>query len=177
MCATTSLSVARTGASFGASALAIAPAALLAQESYEIGREVAIPHHLQDGEEYDLSIKELIAYGKKLFEARFTAEEGAGRPLSKGTGAALSDPSSPLLFPRNNNRVSGPESNSCAGCHNVPISGGAGDLSTNVFVAGQRFDFATFNQSDPVLTRGALDERGIAATLQSIANSRSTVEV
>ncbi len=47
---------------------------LPAQNNPEIGREVAIPHHLQDGEEFDLSIKELIAYGKKLFEAHFTAQ-------------------------------------------------------------------------------------------------------
>ncbi len=152
-------------------------ALLSAQSDPEIGREVAIPHHLQDGEEFDLSIKELIAYGKKLFEAHFTAQEGAGRPLTKGTGTPLSHPNSPLLFPRNNNRVSGPDSNSCAGCHNQPISGGAGDLSSDVFVLGQRFDFATFNTNDGVPTRGAADERGQAVTLQSIANSRSTVDM
>jgi hypothetical protein len=115
--------------------------------------------------------------GKKLFEAHFTSQEGAGRPLSKGTGAPLSDPTSPLLFPRNNNRVSGPDSNSCSGCHNQPISGGAGDLITNVFVLGQRFDFATFNAADPIPTRGAVDERGVTVTLQSIANSRSTIDM
>ncbi len=159
--------------------MSVAPLAaiLCAQSESEIGREVAISHHLQDGEEFDLSVKELIMYGKKLFEARFTAQEGAGRPLTKGNGAALSDAGSPLLFPRNNNRVSGPDSNSCAGCHNQPISGGAGDLSTNVFVLGQRFDFATFNTTDGVPTRGAADERGQAVTLQSIGNSRSTVDM
>src|SRR5579863_6152340 len=157
--------------------LLVLVAALKSQSQSEIGREVAIPRHLQDGEEYDLSPSELIRYGKQLFEAHFTSEEGAGRPLSKGTGAPLSDPSSPLLFPRNNNRVSGPDSNSCAGCHNQPISGGAGDLSSNVFVLGQRFDFATFNGNDVVPTGGAVDERGIAVTLQSIANSRSTIDM
>src|SRR5579875_2294666 len=143
----------------------------------EIGREIAVPRHLQDGEEFDLSIRQLLAYGKRLFEARFTSQEGAGRPLTKGTGAPLSDPGSPLLFPRNNNRISGPESNSCAGCHNQPASGGFGDLSTNVFVLGQRFDFATFSGGDVISTRGSLDERGLAVTLQSIANSRATVDM
>lgn len=157
--------------------LAGLPAHLPSQDQSEVGREIAIPRHLQDGEEYDLSLRDLIAYGRKLFNARFTSAEGAGRPLSKGTGAPLSDPSSPLVFPRNNNRVSGPESNACSGCHNQPISGGAGDLSTKVFVLGQRFDFASFNASDGVITRGALDERGIAATLQSIANSRATIDM
>src|SRR5579875_2044694 len=151
--------------------------ALDAQDSGDIGREVAIPRHMQDGEEFNTPTPGLIRYGKKLFEAHFTLQEGAGRPLTKGTGAPLSDPGSPLLFPRNNNRISGPESNSCAGCHNQPASGGFGDLSTNVFVLGQRFDFATFSGGDVISTRGSLDERGLAVTLQSIANSRATVDM
>jgi hypothetical protein len=158
-------------------ALTASVAMLRSQESAEIGREVAVPHHMQDNEEFETPIPELIRYGKKLFEARFTSQEGAGRPLSKGTGAPLSDPTSPLLFPRNNNRVSGPESNSCAGCHNQPMSGGAGDLSSNVFVLGRRFDFATFNANDIVASRGAVDERGLSVALQSIANSRSTIDM
>jgi hypothetical protein len=149
----------------------------VASDESEVGREVAIPRHLQDGEEFDVSIPELLAYGKKLFEAHFTSQEGAGRPLTKGTGAALSDPASPLLFPRNNNRLSGPDSNSCAGCHNQPISGGTGDLSTNVFVLGQRFDFVTFDGTDIIPTRGAVDERGTPVTLQSLANFRSTIDM
>ena len=158
--------------------LLLATLAIAGTDQNEIvGREVAIPHRLQDGDEFTLPIPQLISYGQKLFEARFTAQEGAGRPLTKGTGASLSDPSNPLTFPRNNNRLSGPDSNSCAGCHNQPISGGTGDLSTNVFVLGQRFDFATFNGNDVVPTGGAVDERGIAVTLQSIANSRSTIDM
>lgn len=147
------------------------------QDQTGIGREVAIPRHLQDGDELATPLLQLISYGKKLFEAHFTSEEGAGRPMTKGTGAAISDPSSPLTFPHNNNRVSGPDSNSCAGCHNQPISGGAGDLSSNVLVLGQRFDFATFNPNDVMPTRGDVDERGLAVTLQSIANSRSTIDM
>ena len=154
-----------------------AAAVVRSQEVDQVGREVAIPHHLQDGDEFQTSVPDLIRYGKKLFDARFTIEEGAGRPLTKGTGEPLSDPSSPLSFPRNNNRISGPDSNSCSGCHNQPISGGAGDLSTNVFVLGQRFDFATFDANDVVVTQGAVDERDRAVTLQSIANSRSTIDM
>ena len=45
----------------------------------------------------------------------------------------------------------------------------------NVFFLAQRFDFVTFNISDPVPTKDSLDERGIPVTLQSIANSRKTV--
>jgi hypothetical protein len=35
----------------------------------QIGREVAIPRHLQDGEEYQVPLPDLIAYGQKLFTA------------------------------------------------------------------------------------------------------------
>lgn len=147
----------------------------MAAENNRIGREVAIPRHLQDGEEYEVSIHDLIAYGEKLFTASWTSQEGAGRPLSKGTGNPLSDPSSPLVFPRNFNRLSGPDTNSCSGCHNKPRVGGGGDIVGNVFVLAQRFDFATFDRSDAMPTRGAVDELGNPVTLQDISNSRKTI--
>lgn len=143
----------------------------------EIGREVAIARHLHDGEEFEISMRQLIEHGRKLFTAVWTVQEGGGRPLTKGTGAPLSDSSDPLIFPRNFNRISAMDANSCAGCHNSPfgITGGGGDFVTNVFVLGQRFDSATFDPNDLVPTRGALDERGLPVTLQTIANSRSTL--
>jgi Di-haem oxidoreductase, putative peroxidase len=144
-------------------------------QSRRIGDERAIPRHLQDGEEFQLTTNQLIAFGRQLFTAMWTTEDGAGRPLSKGTGAPLSDPQSPLIFPRNFNRVSGPDTNSCAGCHNKPDVGGGGDIVSNVFVLGQRFDFATFDQADNIPLRGTLDERGVPATLQTMSNSRKTV--
>jgi hypothetical protein len=45
----------------------------------------------------------------------------------------------------------------------------------NVFVLGQRFDFATFDTTDPVPTRGCVNEWGDPALLQTIANSRNTL--
>ena len=146
-----------------------------AQRNRTIGREVAIARHLQDGEEFKLSIPELIAFGRKLFVASWTSQEGAGRPLTKGTGAMLSDKSDPLIFPRNFNRISGPDTNSCSGCHNKPDVGGGGDIVGNVFVLGQRFDFATFDPFDRIVTKGAVDEHGLTVTLQTIANSRKTI--
>jgi mono/diheme cytochrome c family protein len=101
-----------------------------------------------------------------------------GRPLTKGTGAPLSDFQDPLLFPRNFNRVSAPDANSCGGCHNAPfgIAGGGGDFVANVFVLAQRFDFATMNLiPDGFATKGTTDERGAAMDLQRIGNSRSTL--
>jgi len=143
----------------------------------QIGREVAIPRHLQDGEEFRVSIRDLLESGRRLFTAVWTIQEGGGRPLTKGTGAALGDQSSPLEFPRNFNRVSGPDSNSCAGCHTQPfgIAGGGGDIVANVFVLGQRFDFATFDGADTAATHGMADERGTPTKLQTIANSRATL--
>ncbi len=144
----------------------------------EIGKEVSVPDHLEDGEEFKMPIKDLIAHGEKLFRANWTSQEGAGRPLTKGTGAALSDPTDPLVFPRNNNRISAPDSNSCAGCHNSPfgIAGGGGDFVTSVFVLGQRFDFSTFDPLDPLIpTKSSVDELGDAVTQQTIANRRATL--
>jgi len=150
----------------------------------EIGREVAISHHLEDGEEFTIPLINLLKYGEKLFRANFTIQEGAGRPLSKGTGngAPLSDPSDALVFPRNFNRLSGPDANSCAGCHNEPFVGGGGDRATQVFVLGQRFDFLTFDHNDSMLNKGSLDERGMFVTQndsasgsEDFANERKTI--
>jgi len=96
--------------------------------------------------------------------------------LTKGNGRALADPSLPLDGVRSFNRLSGPDANSCAGCHNAPygISGGGGDFVGSVFVLGQRFDFATLDSKDNVATRGARDENGESLTVQSFANLRAT---
>ncbi len=146
------------------------------QRTHRIGQEVSVPRHLADDEEFSLPLKELLEYGKKLFMANWTEQEGAGRPETKGTGTALSDPSQPLVGARAFNRVSGPDANSCYGCHNMPygIPGGGGDFVTNVFVLGQRFDFLTFDKSDRLSTKGATDEEGKSVTLQTAANMRAT---
>jgi di-heme oxidoreductase (putative peroxidase) len=144
----------------------------------QIGREVSIEHHLAEGEEFSLSSRALLEHGRRLFSANWTIEEGGGRPLTKGTGAPIVDASDPLVFPRNFNRISAPDSNSCAGCHNAPfgIAGGGGDIVANVFVLGHRFDFATMNMiPDGFLTKGTTDERGQAVNLQNISNSRNTL--
>jgi hypothetical protein len=145
----------------------------------KIGREVAIPKHLEDGKEFQISIPKLIQFGEKLFTAKFTIQEGAGRPLTKGTGNPLSDPTSPLVFPRNFDRLSSPDANSCAGCHNVPIAGGGGDRVTEVFVLAQRFDRLTFDHNETPLkpTRGAEDENGNFVTLDNATDDRKTISM
>jgi len=140
-----------------------------------IGRETAVLSHLQD-ESLNVPIRDLLSYGRRLFDANWTEEEGGGRPLTKGTGRPLSDPSLPLTGTRAFNRISAPDANSCAGCHNAPfgISGGAGDFVANVFVLGQRFDFATLDPLDKLPTRGAADEEGDVTGLATMANLRAT---
>jgi hypothetical protein len=141
----------------------------------QVGREVAIPSHLQDGEEFNMPVSQLIRYGAQLFNAKFTIQEGAGRPLSKGTGAPVSDPTSPLVFPRNFDRISSPEANACSGCHNAPVAGAGGDRVTEVFVLAQRFDHLTFDHSDGIITRGAVDESGKFITMDNATNDRKTI--
>ncbi|MBL0038377.1 MAG: hypothetical protein IPP36_06930 [Nitrosomonadales bacterium] len=70
----------------------------------QIGREVAIEQHLQDDEEFKINISDLIAYGKKLFSANWTEQDGGGRPLTKGNGRELSDPKEPLIGTRSFNQ-------------------------------------------------------------------------
>ena len=140
-----------------------------------LGREVSIASHIQDGEEHTMPLSELLRRGEELFAANWTWQEGGGRPLTKGTGAPLSDPTRPLVFPRNFNRISAPDANSCAGCHNSPVVGGNGDIVANVFVLGQRFDFATFSDRNSDPTVSSRDESGEIANLDTVANSRATL--
>lgn len=140
----------------------------------ELGQELGVTRHLRDGDERRLSMSRLLRHGQTLFEAVFTPQEGGGRPLSKGTGDPVTDPSSPLIFPRNFNRLSAMDANSCASCHSVPFLGGGGHFTANAVLIGQRFDFITFDHTDLVPLRGARDERGQVIKLQSF-NSRATL--
>lgn len=104
-----------------------------------VGERPAILQHLEQ-EDIDAgaySLQQLVAAGQALFDARFNLLDGQGRPLSTGTGAPRS-PGQPAFI-----RTSGPDANSCAGCHNQPVSGGAGDFVANVFVLAQALDPVT----------------------------------
>lgn len=141
-----------------------------------IGNELGLAEHLQDDEEFKISLPALLEHGRRVFSANWTTEEGGGRPRTKGNGRGLSDPTLSLTGARGFNRISGPDANSCMGCHNQPygVAGGSGDFVTNVFVLGQRFDAVTFDRNDTTPTRGALDEKGEPVTLSSVGNSRHT---
>ena len=81
----------------------------------------------------------LFDLGQLLFEEPFNQLDGAGRPGATGnsTPTRRSDPSPRFM------RTSGPEAISCAGCHNQPFAGGAGDFVANVFVLAQNLDPVT----------------------------------
>lgn len=122
-----------------------------------------------------MPLAQLVAHGKDVFSAQFTVQEGQGRRMTKGTGDAIADQNDPLAFPRNMNRISGPEANSCVGCHNVPFLGGAGEFVSNAFVMGQRFDYATFDGVDMTPTKGTADETGTHVGIEDMANSRQAL--
>jgi cytochrome c peroxidase len=94
------------------------------------------------------AIPALVERGRQLFKAKFTTEDGAGRP--KATQAIV-----PTKRKRGTNppfsRTSGPDSNSCAGCHNDPITGGSADFVANVFVS-EGFESAEFDNTDPTFS-------------------------
>ena len=74
-------------AAVGVFAVTLAVSRLVAQApASSIGREVAIATHLADGQELAAPLVDLVAHGRRLFEANWTRQEGGGRPLTKGTG-------------------------------------------------------------------------------------------
>ncbi len=104
--------------------------------SAKIGERPAIERHLDqaDIDSGKVRFRELFEYGQRLFDAQYNKLDGAGRPATTGTGAPRT-PNQPAFT-----RISGPDANSCLGCHSQPRSGGAGDFAANVFVMGQDRD-------------------------------------
>ena len=98
------------------------------------------------------TLDDLTARGGDLFAARFTTAEGAGRPMA--TQAIIPTKrrrAAPAAF----QRTGGMDANACAGCHNQPVIGGAGDFAANVFVS-EGFRDADFDTLDPQFS----NERG-----------------
>jgi hypothetical protein len=106
-----------------------------------LGEGPVIREHLDqhDIEAGQWSFDALLQKGRELFVANFNTFDGAGRPEATGNGAPTARP--PRTFPENFNRSSGPDANSCSGCHNMPRPGGGGDNVANVFVLAQLNEF------------------------------------
>jgi hypothetical protein len=103
------------------------------------GERPAIENHLDQSaiEAGHYSLQELEQSGQELFNAQFNILDGQGRPASTGTGAPRAFGQPAFI------RTSGPDANSCAGCHFQPRGGGAGDFVANVFVLAQALDPVT----------------------------------
>lgn len=97
-------------------------------------------------------LKHLIETGEQLFAAKFTKPDGAGRP---GATQAIIPTKVRHQLEQSFARLSGPDAQACASCHNDPVIGGAGDFVTNVFVS-EGFTNANFDTSDPQFS----NERG-----------------
>ena len=132
-----------------------------------IGEEPALKQHIsqEDIEAGRLTLEVLVGHGRAVFTASFNTLDGAGRPELTGTG----QPRKRRMMPDNFNRISAPDANSCAGCHNLPAIGGGGDNVANVFVLGQQNPFVNFD--------GDLVENGPNQTLKTVGNERNTVSV
>ncbi len=97
------------------------------------------------GELNKKTLAELIEHGEALFSAKFTSDDGVGRPMS--TQAII--PTKRKRPPRYRfSRTSGLDANACSSCHNQPLTGGAGDFVTNVFVS-EGFQNTDFDNTDP----------------------------
>lgn len=122
-----------------------------------IGDERAVPYHLSEAdiEAGKVPLDQIREFGKLLFTARFTTLDGQGRPAATAATIPTKRPTGevPMFF-----RTSGPDSDSCAGCHNQPIAGGSGDFVANVFVSPQENEF-DFDTVEPELSM----ERGTTA--------------
>ena len=91
------------------------------------------------------SFEEILDFGRALFVAKFNECDGQGRPAATGTDAKRFSAGPDFL------RTSGPDANSCAGCHNEPTVGGSGDFAANVFVLAQALDPVTMSV-DPTVS-------------------------
>ena len=126
-----------------------------------------------------LTFDEIFTAGQLLFEARFNICDGQGRPATTG-GGDKREPDEPAF-----SRISGPDSNSCAGCHNTPRSGGSGDIVANVFVVAQMFDpvvttddaqFSNFRNTPGMFGSGAIEMLAREMTAELLAQRDEAAE-
>jgi len=131
-------------------ALRSAPAlsADFSERTPAIGKQDNLPKGKLDGEALD----QLTEIGEQLFRAKFTGDDGVGRPAAT---QAIIPTKARRTAATEFARTSGPDAGSCAACHNDPVMGGAGDFVTNVFVS-EGFTNANFDTTDPQFS----NERG-----------------
>ncbi len=115
----------------------------------------------------------VIARGEHLFRGRFTAEDGAGRPLA--TQAIVPThrrrPAEHRL-----QRLAGPDATSCIACHHDPSVGGAGDFASNAFVS-EGFTSADFDNLDPQFSNERVTPHLFGSGLIELLGREMTAEL
>lgn len=114
-----------------------------------------------------MTLARIVERGERVFTASFNTLDGAGRPES--TDTSPDNFRARRVFPDNFNRVSGPDANSCASCHTIPILGGGGDNASNVFVLADRLEFVNFD--------GGAGDGGERHALKTVGNERTSVSL
>lgn len=96
-----------------------------------------------------IDAQDIFIFGGAFAEVRYNLCDGQGRPATTGDGQKRA-PGQPNMI-----RTSGPEANSCFGCHAQPRAGGSGDFVANTFNGTESLDPVTYS-IDPSLS----NERG-----------------
>lgn len=123
-----------------AKSVVMALGAIVASGAIAIGDGPVIEGHLDQAaiETGAIAFDDIFEAGRVLFAAKFNIFDGQGRPGTTGAGQPREIGSAPPFI-----RTSAPDANSCAGCHNDPFPGAAGDIVANVFVLAQALDPVT----------------------------------
>ena len=131
-------------------ALGLAPAAVAQNIWDETTAALSQPAEMPEGWQFEDDLFALLDLGEALFEAKFTALDGAGRPSA--TQATLpNQPRKPLTQAFSGTQA---ELRACSSSQCTAL-GGAGDYVTNVFTSSG-FANAVFETTDPELS----NERG-----------------
>jgi hypothetical protein len=116
-----------------------------------------------------LDFTEVFGAGDSLFDTQYNSIDGVGANLAGDPEISLRFSRIPRAdLPGFANRATGPNSGSCASCHNLPIDDGAGDAAANAIRDPQHK-----NQVKSFITRNTPHVMGMGA-LQLLAEEMTT---
>ncbi len=118
-------------------------------------------------------LEELRKQGENLFTALFTVQDGVGRPMAT---QAIIPTKRRRAVSGGFQRLSGMDANACDSCHNVPVTGGAGDFTVNVFVS-EGFGNADFDTDDPQFSNERNTNHMFGAGLLELLAREMTAEL
>jgi cytochrome c peroxidase len=119
-----------------------------------------LPKHLDQFALSGVPAGEIIHSGSKLFSANYNKLDGVGANLSGDPAVTVRFTRFPRMdlpgFAGNPNRPTGPNSQSCVACHDVPFAGAAGALADNEIRDSLRTgDPTKFVQRNPIALSGS----------------------